>query len=91
MKPTIILPFYLKFGMVLLSLIALFYVAILGKCILAGAFLAIPVIAITKIICERIDGLKPWSILLGDERDEKPPMPLKVKIKENKQIKSLQT
>jgi putative permease len=38
---------------------------------ITGAFLAIPVIAISKIIFERIDGLKPWSILLGDERDEK--------------------
>jgi predicted PurR-regulated permease PerM len=57
---------------------------------ITGAFLAIPIIAITKIICERIDSLKPWSILLGDERDEKPPAPLKVTIKENTHIKSLQ-
>jgi predicted PurR-regulated permease PerM len=55
---------------------------------ITGAFLAIPVIAITKIIFERIEGLKPWSILLGDERDEKQPKPLKASIKENKNIKS---
>ena len=48
---------------------------------LTGAFLAIPVIAITKIIFERIDGLKPWAMLLGDERDEKQPGPLKAIIK----------
>ncbi len=58
---------------------------------ITGAFLAIPVIAITKIICERIDSLKPWSILLGDERDEKQPLPLKTKIKEDKLIKPITT
>jgi predicted PurR-regulated permease PerM len=38
---------------------------------ITGAFLAIPVIAIIKIILDRIDSLKPWGMLLGDERDEK--------------------
>ena len=33
----------------------------------AGMFLALPVIAIVKIICDRIDSLKPWGLLLGDE------------------------
>jgi AI-2 transport protein TqsA len=33
----------------------------------AGMFLALPVIAIIKIICDRIDALKPWGLLLGDE------------------------
>ena len=33
----------------------------------AGMFLALPVIAILKIICDRIDSLKPWGLLLGDE------------------------
>ncbi len=33
----------------------------------AGMFLALPVIAILKIIFDRIDGLKPWGLLLGDE------------------------
>ena len=31
----------------------------------AGMFLAIPFVAIIKIICDRIDGLKPWGHLLG--------------------------
>jgi len=35
-----------------------------------GMFLSIPVIAMTKIIFDRIESLKPWGILLGDE--EKP-------------------
>ena len=38
-----------------------------------GMFLAIPVIAMTKIVFDRIDGLKPWGLLLGDEKDETKP------------------
>ncbi|MGI4821532.1 MAG: AI-2E family transporter [Janthinobacterium lividum] len=33
----------------------------------AGMFLALPIIAIIKIICDRIADLKPWGLLLGDE------------------------
>lgn len=33
----------------------------------AGMFLALPVIAILKIIFDRIEPLKPWGLLLGDE------------------------
>jgi len=32
-----------------------------------GMFLSIPVIAVFKIIFDRIDSLKPWGIILGDE------------------------
>jgi len=49
---------------------------------ITGTFLAIPVIAMTKIIFDRIEPLKPWGMLLGDERDEKEPEPLKKEIKE---------
>jgi predicted PurR-regulated permease PerM len=34
---------------------------------IAGMFLCIPAIAILKIIFERVDGLKPWGKLLGEE------------------------
>jgi putative permease len=34
---------------------------------IAGMFLAIPLIAITKIIFDRVEGLKPWGLLLGEE------------------------
>lgn len=37
---------------------------------ISGMFLCIPAIAIIKIIFERVDGLKPWGNLLGEE--EKP-------------------
>jgi hypothetical protein len=30
-------------------------------------FLSIPFVAILKIICDRVEGLKPWGKLLGDE------------------------
>jgi len=49
---------------------------------ITGTFLAIPVIAMTKIIFDRIEPLKPWGMLLGDEKDEEQPEPLKEEIKE---------
>jgi predicted PurR-regulated permease PerM len=55
---------------------------IIGQTIwgVTGAFLALPVIAITKIIFDRIESMKPWGMLLGDEIDEKQPEPLKKEI-----------
>jgi len=44
----------------------------------SGMFLSIPVIAVLKIIFDRIESLKPWGILLGEE--EKPPKVKKAKI-----------
>ena len=34
---------------------------------LSGIFLALPTIAFLKIIFDRVDSLKPWGLLLGDE------------------------
>ena len=39
---------------------------------ISGMFLSIPVIAISKIIFDRIDSLKPWGLLLGEENENKP-------------------
>ena len=39
----------------------------------AGMFLALPVIAIIKIVCDRIASLRPWGLLLGDEEDTAKP------------------
>ena len=36
-------------------------------CGIPGMFLAIPGLAVMKVVFERVDGLKPWAILLGDE------------------------
>lgn len=37
-----------------------------------GMFLSIPVIAIAKVIFDKVESLKPWGLLLGDEKDEDP-------------------
>lgn len=46
---------------------------ILGEMIwgLSGMFLSIPIMAIFKIIFDRVDSLKPWGYLLGGGQDEK--------------------
>lgn len=36
---------------------------------IAGMFLFIPLVGILKIIFERVDGLKPWAILIGTEEE----------------------
>ena len=38
-------------------------------CGVSGMFLAIPGIAVLKVIFDRVDELKPWGILLGDDMD----------------------
>ncbi|HTF30237.1 MAG TPA: AI-2E family transporter [Flavitalea sp.] len=47
---------------------------ILGEMIwgISGMFLSIPVIAISKIIFDRVESLKPWGLLLGEEEENKP-------------------
>jgi putative permease len=37
----------------------------------SGMFLSIPVIAVSKIIFDRIESLRPWGILLGEEEKSK--------------------
>jgi uncharacterized protein YeaC (DUF1315 family) len=33
-------------------------------------FLAVPIVAILKVIFDGVDSLKPWGVLLGDDHDE---------------------
>lgn len=42
---------------------------IIGEMIwgIPGMFLSIPVIAVLKIIFDRVEGLQPWGVILGDE------------------------
>jgi predicted PurR-regulated permease PerM len=42
---------------------------IIGEMIwgISGMFLSIPIIAVLKIIFDRVESLKPWGIILGDE------------------------
>lgn len=46
-----------------------------------GMFLSIPIIAITKIIFDRVEGLKPWGRLMGDEKDGLEVQPKKIQQK----------
>lgn len=39
---------------------------------LPGIFLALPTIAILNVIFSQIDSLKPWSMLLSDDREDRP-------------------
>ncbi len=34
---------------------------------LSGLFLSVPAVALIKIICDQVDDLKPWGMLLGDD------------------------
>ena len=34
---------------------------------LSGLFLSVPAVALTKIICDQVEDLKPWGMLLGDD------------------------
>jgi len=49
-----------------------------------GMFLSIPIIAIAKIIFDRVESLQPWGHLLGDEKIESKPLKLKIKIRKLK-------
>ncbi len=56
---------------------------VLGEMIwgIPGMFLSVPVIAIAKIIFDRIENLQPWGLLLGDEKKlKKLPQKLSSKI-----------
>ena len=50
---------------------------------ISGMFLSIPVIAMAKIIFDRVESLKPWGFLLGDEKMEA--RPIKISVKRRKQ------
>ena len=50
------------------ALVSIVVVLMFGAlCGIAGMFLAIPLTAVIKIIFDRIDPLKPWGYLLGDD------------------------
>ncbi len=53
-----------------------------------GMFLSIPVIAISKVVFDRIESLKPWGMLLGDEKDEEQPGKLVEEVKKDQVLKT---
>jgi len=42
----------------------------------SGMFLSIPLIAIMKVIFDRVEGMEPWGILIGDQTPEQAGTPL---------------
>jgi predicted PurR-regulated permease PerM len=56
----------------LISIIGIFIAGAMTG--IAGMFLALPLMAILKIIFDRAEGYKQWGVLLGDERPAKSPM-----------------
>ncbi len=56
-----------------------------------GMFLALPMIAVLKIIFDRADMFKQWGVLLGDERPQKSPMSfLRLRKKSDKVTEEIQ-
>jgi predicted PurR-regulated permease PerM len=49
-----------------------------------GMFLSIPVIAVLKIIFDRVESLKPWGIILGDEEKNQNKLATKLMLKKKK-------
>ncbi|MEO6851246.1 MAG: AI-2E family transporter, partial [Mucilaginibacter sp.] len=49
-----------------------------------GMFLSIPVIAVLKIIFDRVESLKPWGIILGDEEKKQNKLATKLMVKKKK-------
>jgi putative permease len=70
--PTVLLPAVVG-SKVRLNALITFIGIILGEMLwgLSGMFLSIPIIAIFKIIFDRIEALKPWGYLLGGDYEDK--------------------
>lgn len=73
------------------------FAAILGVFIagsltgVSGMFLALPIIAVLKIIFDRSDMFKQWGVLLGDENPDRSPMRFpKLRLKTKKLIEKLE-
>jgi predicted PurR-regulated permease PerM len=49
-----------------------------------GMFLSIPCIAVLKIIFDRVESLKPWGIILGDEDKKQNKLATRLMIKKKK-------
>ncbi|MBK0381734.1 AI-2E family transporter [Pedobacter sp. SD-b] len=54
----------------------------------SGMFLALPIIAVLKIIFDRAEGFEKWGVLLGDERPDKNPILIKSVAKKTEKGKS---
>lgn len=63
---------------------------VLGEMIwgITGMFLSIPVIAIIKVIFDRVEGLKPWGMVLGDDDSHPKSKPAVQEVREDEINKS---
>lgn len=61
---------------------------VLGEMIwgLSGMFLSIPMIAIAKIIFDRVESLQPWGHLLGDEKIDAPNFNMNLRKRKAKEV-----
>lgn len=76
----IVLPFVVG-SKVKINALFSFIIILVGESIwgISGMFLGIPFLAILKIILDRIEGLKPWGAVLGDEvKKQRPRRKLKL-------------
>ena len=51
----------------------------------SGMFLSIPIIAILKVIFDRVEGLEPWGLLIGDDTPEDAPHLFRLRSRKRKQ------
>ena len=49
-----------------------------------GMFLSIPVIAVLKIVFDRVESLQPWGIILGDEEKKQNRLATRLMIRNKK-------
>jgi putative permease len=56
---------------------------------ISGMFLSIPVLAIVKIVFDRVDDLKPWGLLLGAETEYEEVLVAKVEMQSDEPKKSV--
>ncbi len=55
---------------------------------ITGMFLSIPVIAIFKVVFDRVSDLQPWGILLGEEEEPEREKPAKAQLRQDRQQKN---
>ncbi len=64
----ILMPKIIATRMRINALMSILGVVLAGSLIgVSGLFLSVPAIAMLKIICDQVEGLEPWGMLLGDD------------------------
>lgn len=51
---------------------------------ISGMFLSVPVIAVLKIIFDRVESLQPWGIILGDEEQKQNKLATRLMVRKRK-------